>query len=77
VRAIAVLADHHFKHGRHAEAEPLYRRLMALREQGKIDENWDSSLAHWAHLLAATGRAAEAAQVEARIASPSPAPPPS
>ena len=76
MRAIAVLANHHFKHGRYAEADPLYRRLMALREQGKIDENWDSSLANWAHLLRATGRAAEAAQVEARLAS-SPAPPPS
>ena len=62
---------------RTAAAEPLYRRLMALREEGKLDENWDSSLANWAHLLAATGRTAEAARAQARIASSSPAPPPS
>jgi hypothetical protein len=65
VRALAILADLHFEHGRYAEAEPLYRRLVALREQGTKYEGWDSSLANWAHLLRATGREAEAARVEA------------
>lgn len=66
VRTIAALADHHFENGRYAEAEPLYRRVLKLREGGAVYEEWDKVLANWAHLLSATGREKEAAQAGAR-----------
>ena len=68
VRALAALADLHFAHGRYAEAEPLYRRLMALRDQGAAYEAWDKVLANWTCLLRATGRPAEAARIDLRAA---------
>lgn len=50
VRALASLAGHHFKNGRYAEAEPLFRRLLALRAQGAPYEGWDEVAAQWAQL---------------------------
>jgi len=63
VRTLAALADLHCRHSRYAEAEPLFRRLMKLREQGAPYDQWDKTLANWARLLRATGRVAEAAKV--------------
>jgi PAS domain S-box-containing protein len=72
-RALASLADHHFKHGRFAAAEPLYRRLMAQRAGGAAGgPEQDASLGNWARLLRATGRSAEAAEVERGRLSPPP-----
>jgi tetratricopeptide (TPR) repeat protein/two-component sensor histidine kinase len=62
VRALAVLADFDFKHGRYARAEPLYRRLLALRAAGASYEGWDRTLPNWPRLLRATGRPEEAAR---------------
>ncbi len=64
VRALAALADHQFDHRRYAAAEPLYRRLLALRAQGARSESWDKALANWPPLLRATGRQEEAARAE-------------
>jgi eukaryotic-like serine/threonine-protein kinase len=64
VRALAALADFHFEHRRYAEAEPLYRRLLTLRDQGASYEGWGQSLANWARLLRATGRGEEAAAIK-------------
>jgi len=63
VHALAELAGHHLEHRRYAAAEPLYRRLLALRAQGAKYESWDEVLASWARLLRATGRESEAARV--------------
>jgi tetratricopeptide (TPR) repeat protein len=69
VRTLAALADLHFEHGRLAEAEPLFRRLLKLRAGGATYNQWNKSLANWASLLRATGREVEAARVEVRAAS--------
>ena len=61
VRALAMLADHHFAHGRYAQAEPLYRRLVRLRQAGAVPATWNDSLDRFARLLRITGREAEAA----------------
>jgi len=50
VQALAGLANFHFEHGRYAEAEPLYRRLLALRDQGAPYDAWDKVLANRAKL---------------------------
>jgi len=63
-RAFASLADHHFKHGRFAAAEPLYRRFLSQRQAGAADPSQGGSLSNWARLLRATGRDAEAARFE-------------
>ena len=63
VRTLAALADLHCAHGRYAEAEPLFRRLMALRDQGAVYDQWDKMLANWSRLLRETGREGEAAQL--------------
>lgn len=63
VRALASLADHHFARGRYAQAEPLYRRLAALRKAGAVPEEWNESLDRFARMLRMTGREAEAAKV--------------
>ena len=52
--------------GRYAEAEPRFRRLLKLRDDGATYNQWDKALASWAHLLSATGRQEEAARVEKR-----------
>jgi eukaryotic-like serine/threonine-protein kinase len=67
-RVLGSLADHHFKHGRFAAAEPLYRRFMAQQAGGSVDPERDATLGNWARLLRATGRDAEAARVEASAA---------
>lgn len=72
LRALASLAGLHCGRGRYAEAEPLLRRLLALRAGGAKYDDWDRVLANWTRLLRATGRAGEAARVEARA---QPAPP--
>jgi tetratricopeptide (TPR) repeat protein/two-component sensor histidine kinase len=61
VQTLAALADLHFEHGRYAEAEPLFRRLLKLRAAGAAYTQWDQTLANWASLLRATGRKDEAA----------------
>jgi tetratricopeptide (TPR) repeat protein len=63
VQTLAALADLHFEHGRYAEAEPLFRRLLKLQAAGATYTLWHQSLANWASLLRVTGREAEAAQV--------------
>lgn len=50
VRALAGLADLYAKHRRYAEAEPLYRRLLKLREEGAVYDGWDRVLANWERL---------------------------
>jgi len=64
-RALGSLADHHFKHGRFAAAEPLYRWFMAQPAGGAADPERQAVLGNWARLLRATGRDAEAVRVEA------------
>jgi tetratricopeptide (TPR) repeat protein len=64
-RALGSLADHHFKHGRFAAAEPLYRWFMAQQAGGAADPERVAVLGNWARLLRATGRDAEAVRVEA------------
>jgi len=55
-QTLAALASLHIQHGRYAEAAPLYRRLLALREQGAAYDDWDQVLSDWAYLLRATAR---------------------
>ena len=54
--------------GNYAEAAPLYRRSLAIREKALGPEHPDvaTSLENYAELLHETGRAGEAAQMEAR-----------
>lgn len=63
VRTLATLADLHGRNGRYAEAEPLFRRLIELRDEGAPYGQWDETLANWARLLRETGRDEEAAAV--------------
>ena len=63
VRTLASLADLHCRQKRYAEAEPLFRRLMKLRDEGATYDQWDKALANWSHLLRETGREGEAARV--------------
>ena len=74
VRTLAELADLHCFHRRYAEAEPLFQRLIQLRNQGAVFTDWDPLFANWVRFLRATGRNAEAGRVEARIASIAPKP---
>ena len=67
-RALGSLADQHFKHGRFAAAEPLYRRFVAQQAVGPADPEREATLADWARLLRVTGRDVEAARVEASAA---------
>ena len=62
LRALAVLADLYVEQGRYAAAEPLYRQLIALRDQGASYEGWSSVLTGRQRLLRATGREAEGAE---------------
>ncbi len=71
VRTLASLADLHCEHRRYAEAEPLFRRLMKLRDEGATYDQWDKTLANWSRLLRETGREGEAAKAEER-GNPSP-----
>ncbi len=54
--------------GNYAEAEPLYRRSLAIQEKalGPEHPNVVQSLENYAALLRETGRADEAAEMEAR-----------
>ena len=54
--------------GNYAEAEPLYRRALAIIEKalGPEHPNLATSLENYAALLRKTGRADEAAEMEAR-----------
>jgi tetratricopeptide (TPR) repeat protein/two-component sensor histidine kinase len=74
VHTLAELADLHTSHGRYAEAEPLYQRLIELRHEGAAFNDWNPLFANWIRFLRATGRNAEAARVEAHIASIAPKP---
>ena len=58
------------KQSRYADAEPLFKRALAILEndQGPRDPSVAIVLASHAQLLRATGRAAEAAQLESRAA---------
>ncbi len=62
------LASLHQAQGNYAEAEPLYRRSLAIREKALGPEHPDvaQSLDNYAALLRETGRADEAAEMEAR-----------
>ncbi|PYQ66955.1 MAG: hypothetical protein DMF53_02595 [Acidobacteria bacterium] len=68
VRTLAELADLHSSHGRYAEAEPLYQRLIELRREGAAFNDWDPLFANWVRFLRATGRGEEAARVVVRTA---------
>jgi tetratricopeptide (TPR) repeat protein len=63
VRTLASLADLHCEQTRYAEAEPLFRRLLKLRDEGATYDQWDKTLANWSRLLRETGREREAAIV--------------
>ncbi len=54
--------------GRYAEAEPLYKRALAIREKalGPAHPNVADSLENYAAVLRKTGRTTEAANLEAR-----------
>jgi tetratricopeptide (TPR) repeat protein len=65
VRTLAELADLYCFHGRYAEAEPLFQRLIELRNEGAPFTEWDALFANWIRFLRATGRNAEAGRVEA------------
>ncbi len=54
--------------GNYAEAEPLYRRSLAIMEKalGPEHPNVATNLENYAALLRETGRADEAAEMEAR-----------
>ncbi len=54
--------------GRYAEAEPLFKRSLAIREKSLGREHPDvaTSLENYADLLGKTGRSDEAAKLEAR-----------
>ena len=67
VQTLAELADLHTSHGRYAEAEPLYQRLIELRRERAAFADWKPLFANWVRFLRATGRGAEAARVEARV----------
>lgn len=72
VQTLAELADLHVEHGRYAEAEPLFRRLLELRAAGAKYGEWKPLLANWVRFLRATGREAEAARVEGGKSSTAP-----
>lgn len=72
VQTLAELADLHCFRGRYAEAEPLFQRLIELRNQGVPFPDWDPLFANWVRFLRATGREEEAGRVEARLASIAP-----
>ncbi|MFN7962416.1 MAG: tetratricopeptide repeat protein [Thermoanaerobaculia bacterium] len=65
VRALAFLAGLKQEAGRLAEAEPLYRELLALHQQGASYSNWDDVLAQWQEL-----QKAKQAQAATRPAAP-------
>ncbi len=54
--------------GRHAEAEPLHKRALAIREKALGPDHPDVAtiLENYAVLLRVTGRDAEATEMEAR-----------
>ncbi len=54
--------------GRYAEAEPLYKRALAISEKalGPDHPNVATSLENYAAVLRKTGRTSEAANIEAR-----------
>ncbi len=54
--------------GRYAEAEPLYKRALAIREKalGPEHPSVATSLENYAARLRKTGRSTEAAKLEAR-----------
>lgn len=55
-RTLAVLAGLHLQQRRYAEAEPLYRRLLILRDRGAAYDKWDEVLIEEARLRRATAR---------------------
>ena len=67
---LANLAELYSDEGKYAQAEPLYRRALAIREKvlGPEHPAIAPLLANYATLLRATGRQEEAASLEARIA---------
>ncbi len=62
------LAELYRAQGRYAEAEPLYKRSLAIREKALDAEHPDvaQSLENYAALLRKTGRADEATEMEVR-----------
>ena len=62
------LAELYRDQGRYGEAEPLYRRSLAILEKALGPQHPDvaTNLENYAALLRATGRDAEAAEMEAR-----------
>ncbi len=62
------LAELYRAQGRYAEAEPLYKRSLAIREKTLGPEHPDTaqSLENYAALLRKTGRADEATEMEVR-----------
>ncbi len=62
------LAELYRVQGNYAEAAPLYRRSLVIREKALGPEHPDvaTSLENYAALLRETGRADEAAEMEAR-----------
>ncbi len=62
------LAELYRAQGKYAEAEPLHKRALAIREKalGPEHPHVATSLMNYARLLRETGRSAEAAKMEAR-----------
>ncbi len=60
------LADLRRSQGRHAEAEPLYRRALAIWQQHPQHEGTQGIPESYAALLRATGRPEAAAELEYR-----------
>ena len=62
------LASFYYAQGKYAEAEPLYRRALAIFEKALGPEHLDvaRSLENYAKLLRKTNRKAEAAKMEVR-----------
>ncbi len=62
------LASLYHAQGKHTEAEPLYRRALAIWEKalGPEHPHVAASLKNYARLLRETGRGAEATRMEAR-----------
>ncbi len=62
------LAGLYHRQGRYADAEPLYKRSLAIVEEalGPMHPDFAQSLENYAALLRKTGRDAEAARMETR-----------
>ncbi len=67
-RSLNNLAGLYHAQGKYAEAEPLYKRALAIWEKALGPEHPDvaTSLENYADLLRKTGRVSEAKEMEAR-----------